>query len=173
MGAPAAPGVWTRTTSPKRSGTELLAGSNRSLAFRSSHEPIPEVVGAFEREHEQSYGHRPRGAPVELVSLRLRASAPRPRPALRAGARAARPTGPREVWFGDRRYTAPVVTRAMLGVAGASGLLLVEEYDTVIVVPPGARAWLDDQSNVHAMVEAAGNWCVHDRNHRETRSRQS
>ena len=50
-------------------------------------EPLSDAVPAFEREHERTYGHRPRGAPVELANVRLRATVPRPRPALRATAR--------------------------------------------------------------------------------------
>lgn len=119
-------------------------------------EHLKDVVVAFEGEHELTYGHRPRGAPVELVNVRLRASVPRPRPTLRASASAYRPSGPREVWFGDRAYPAPVMTREMLGAEGAAGPLLVEEYDTAIVVPPDARASLDQQGNVHVEIGDAG-----------------
>lgn len=117
-----------------------------------SPEHVKDVVGAFESEHELTYGHRPRGAPVELVNVRLRASVPRPRPILRASASTYRPSGPREVWFADRAYQAPVMTREMLGAQGAAGPLLIEEYDTAIVVPPNARASLDEQGNVHVEI---------------------
>ncbi len=110
---------------------------------------VNEVAAAFAREHERTYGHRPRAAAVELVNVRLRASVPRERPRLRSSASAHRTGGPRDVWFGDRAYRTAVATREILAGQGAAGPLLIEEYDTAIVVPPGARASVDDHGNVH------------------------
>ena len=114
---------------------------------------LSDVVPAFEREHELTYGHRPRGAPVELVNVRLRATVPRPRPALRARARAHRPSEARTVRFGDRAVRTPVLAREMLASDATPGPMLIEEYDSVIVVPPEARASLDHQGNVHVMLD--------------------
>jgi N-methylhydantoinase A len=111
-----------------------------------------DAAQAFETEHERTYGHRPRGAPVELVSLRLRAIVPRPRPALRASADEHRAPQASEAWFGEQRCMTPVWTRDMLGAAQAPGPLLVEQYDSVIVVPPGSSASRDAHGNVHVAV---------------------
>ena len=118
--------------------------------------PLSDAVPAFEREHERTYGHRPRGAPVELANVRLRATVPRPRPALRATARAYAPGEARTAWFGDRAVQAPVLAREMLAGAETPGPMLIEEYDSVIVVPPQARVSLDPQGNVHVNVDHVG-----------------
>ena len=112
-----------------------------------------DVVRAFEREHELTYGHRPRGASVELASVRLRATVPRPRPSLRASARAYAPGEARTVRFGDCAVRTPVLAREMLTSETTPGPILIEEYDSVIVVPPNARASLDRQGNVHVSLE--------------------
>ena len=36
---------------------------------------------------------------------------------------------------------------------GQRGPLLIDEYDTTIVVPPGLRARIDDRLNVHIELE--------------------
>ena len=97
------------------------------------------MVPAF--EHEFTYGHRPRGAPVELVDGWLSATVPRP--ALRACARAHTPSEARTVRFADRTVGAPVLAREMLASDATPGPILIEEYDSVILVPPQARASLD------------------------------
>ncbi len=55
----------------------------------------------------------------------------------------------RMAYFGSRRGTidTPVVARTSLQ-GGARGPLLIDEYDSTIVVPPGIRVWLDDLQNV-------------------------
>ena len=126
-----------------------------TVALEGGGQDIPsDVVPAFEREHELTYGHRPRGAPVELVNVRLRATVPRPRPpALQACARAHTPGEARTVRFADRAVRAPVLAREMLGSDATPGPMLIEEYDSVIVVPPQARASLDHQGNVHVTLD--------------------
>lgn len=42
---------------------------------------------------------------------------------------------------------APVVARASLKTP-ADGPLLVDEYDATTMVPPDARAWLDEQGQI-------------------------
>jgi N-methylhydantoinase A len=48
--------------------------------------------------------------------------------------------------FGTRRT--PVLTRAALGRAPRPGPVIVEEYDSTIVVPPDARVSRDAHDNV-------------------------
>jgi N-methylhydantoinase A len=109
---------------------------------------------AFGREHEKTYGHRA-GAdePVELVSIQVvglglhegtnvpeRVRPSRPEPA---------PPPPRRAYFGAETgwRDTPVLRRSDLAVA-RSGPLIVEEYDATCVVPPGAKAELDDGGNI-------------------------
>ena len=48
-----------------------------------------------------------------------------------------RPSGARTVYADGELVEAPVRTRASIGVAAEPGPLLVDEYDTTVVVPPG------------------------------------
>ena len=94
----------------------------------------------FEDEHELLYGVRGRpGSPVELRAVRLAA--------LGASAVAAsfdvadplvreRPPS-RTAWLDGVGQDAPVRSRASVGAEPESGPLLVDEYDTTVVVRPG------------------------------------
>jgi N-methylhydantoinase A len=108
-------------------------------------EILAQVVEQFHLEHERSYGYCNRTERVQLVNLRLRARGlerqdhlPTPS-AARAGVKTAS-SAERKVYFGPGRgwLTAPVVRRSELTEARRNGPLIVEEYDTTIVVPPGA-----------------------------------
>ena len=144
----------------QRSVDVRYRGQSHSLTVAlegGGRDSLSDVVPAFEREHELTYGHRPRGAPVELANVRLRATVPRPRPVLRTCARAHTPGEARTVRFGDRAVRAPVLAREMLASDATPGPILIEEYDSVIVVPPQARASLDQQGNVHVTLNHVDN----------------
>ena len=111
---------------------------------------------AFGDEHEQLYGHRsdPHN-PLEVIAVRIVG---------RAGAldstlliEPALPTGgiptDRQAYFGKRwgLVNTPVITRSDLQQA-RQGPLLIDEYDTTIVVPPTMKACTDTSGNV--MIEA-------------------
>jgi N-methylhydantoinase A len=108
----------------------------------------PDVVARaeeqFHREHERSYGYCSRGEQVQLVNLRLQARGlerhnhlPAPS-ALRAST--GKGAAERPVYFGPGQgwLTAPVLRRDALTQAPLKGPVIVEEYDTTIVVPLGA-----------------------------------
>jgi len=107
---------------------------------------------AFGEEHERTYGHRA-GAdePVELVSIQLVGSGLRdgglPRVVMDEHKAAAATA--RAAYFGAEHgwLETPVIRRVDLA-AGRSGPLIVEEYDATSVVPPGARAELDEAGNI-------------------------
>jgi N-methylhydantoinase A len=138
-------------------GTESLAG----------------LAGRFATAHERRYGHRAPGEPVELVHLRLVARVPGEAPPLPGGARDGAPGRPgppsgRRVYFGPRPgwHSTPVVARTALarsgdvarpagedgdphgGEDGATGPLIVEDYDATTLVPPGWRVRLDRQGAI-------------------------
>jgi len=104
---------------------------------------LAEVVEQFHLEHERSYGYCSRTERVQLVNLRLRARGLDRQErlpstsALRTGAQVARKTE-RQVFFGPERgwITAPVLRRGDLTDRPVQGPLIVEEYDTTIIVPP-------------------------------------
>ena len=93
----------------------------------------------FEDEHERLYGVRDQpGSPVEVRAVRLAAlgaSAAAARFAVEANKVA--PTGTRTMHAGEERVEAPVQGRSSIGPAREPGPILVDEYDTTVVVPPG------------------------------------
>jgi N-methylhydantoinase A len=106
----------------------------------------------FEDEHERLYGHRSDpDNPVEIVTVRLigRAGEPGSRLSLAAVESAVTAAADREVWFGGRHGSirVPVVQRGDLSRPTA-GPLLIDEYDSTIVIPPKVRARRDEQGNV-------------------------
>jgi N-methylhydantoinase A len=112
---------------------------------------------AFADEHERLYGHRSDpDNPVEVIALRAvgRAEVPDSSDRLRPGAAVAGESGDRSAWFGPSwgSIDTPVCRREDLG-HGERGPLLIDEYDTTIVVPPGMRARVDDRLNVHIELE--------------------
>jgi N-methylhydantoinase A len=105
----------------------------------------------FEQEFERTYGHRGDTKAFELVTVRLVMRVPR---AVEHGIdwapeRAASDTR-RAVYFGPElgQLDAAVLSRHSLGRAPRVGPLLIQEYDTTIVVPPGCDAGVDDHGNV-------------------------
>ena len=117
---------------------------------RFSSAALPAIEAAFAREHRRSYGYSVE-EPVQVASLRVigRGISHRDRSAAGAGgpgvappASPACPPGERRVYFGPGHgwLSTPVVGRAALGAGGSAGPLIVEEYDSTTVVPPGWRA---------------------------------
>ena len=104
-------------------------------------------VARFEDEHERLYGVKDQaGSPVEIRALRLAAlgEAAATRSFQLDGANGAGPDG------ASRRSTSAATTstrrcgtRSSIGEAPEPGPLLVDEYDTTVVVPPGWSARRD------------------------------
>ena len=114
---------------------------------------VQTLHATFETEHERLYGHRSDpDNPVEVVAVRLigqagiRGQQGALNPAERLGARAAS----REAYFGASWGTidTPVISRHDLGDEGTTGPLLIDEYDSTIVVPPDYRGYLDSEGNI-------------------------
>ena len=109
---------------------------------------------AFEREHERTYGHKASDDPVELVNLRVEVTLPR-EGQHQWGSTAAKketPQGPgeRSAYFGAAigERNVPLLARHELGMAARPGPLIMEEYDTTILVPPNCNARRDAWDNV-------------------------
>ncbi|HEX6884018.1 MAG TPA: hydantoinase/oxoprolinase family protein [Planctomycetota bacterium] len=104
----------------------------------------PDPAAAFERLHRRLYGYALEGRALELVCLRVRASAqadvrsarpPRASTLPRAARRELRPA------VLDRRRTVPVLAREALPPGCSfAGPALVEEFSGTTLVPPGWRA---------------------------------
>lgn len=115
-------------------------------------EIVAEICTGFEDEHERLYGHRSDpDNPIEVVAVRLTGQAGvRGTEGIRLESESA-PGGAatREAYFGkaDGLIDTPVVSRANLTETRA-GPLLVDEYDSTIVVPPGVEAQQDEMGNL-------------------------
>jgi N-methylhydantoinase A len=99
---------------------------------------------AFHREHERTYGYAIREERVELVAFKLRARGHRLNPAQvpwrnLVDSRAIERSD-RSVCFGGAAVRTPVIGRADLGAAPRPGPLVIEEYDSTVVVPSGWTA---------------------------------
>jgi len=122
------------------------------------------VLERFHSEHARTYGHRSDVDPVDLVSIRifarvvasqatqsyaqLASSSARAQISRRSGDYAVQVT--RRAYFGKAYglLETPIIERAALASAWLAGPVIVEEYDSTCVVPPGHRARLDELGNI-------------------------
>ena len=109
---------------------------------------------AFAEEHEKSFGHRT-DAPYQMVNLRViaRGLTKESRVPERLGLSSAkRQSGDtqRQVYFGPNSgwTDTPVIDRGDLDTNPGIGPLIIEEYDSTTVVPPGWRASVDQWRNI-------------------------
>lgn len=128
---------------------------------------LGQLAEAFHAEHENTYGHRSEeGERVELVNVRSRArglSEGDFTPEALALASARRPArgaagGSRRAYFGEPHgwIDTPVVARTDLDGTPRGGPLVIEEYDTTVVVPPGCESFVDDANNIRINVDSRG-----------------
>ena len=118
---------------------------------------LRQAVQGFHLEHQRTYGYHSPNEATQLVNLRLRVraqagetvpvNADRISPAVRSQQQGK--AGRRRVYFGARWgwHETPVLRRETL--SASVGPLVIEEYDTTIVVPPGALVRRDDTGSVH------------------------
>ena len=114
------------------------------------------LIETFSREHERTYGHRAINEPVDLISLRVVAAeradggAALIAKVLAATSASAGDAHKRRAFFGAEHgeiETAVLDRRALAGQT-VSGPVIIEEYDSTCVVPPGWRAALDPSGNI-------------------------
>jgi N-methylhydantoinase A len=117
-----------------------------------------ELRERFDQEHERTYGYRSADEVVEVVNLRViaRGLSAFSRVPARLSIESDGVDRParRRAYFGPEHgwRDVAVVSRRALGTR--EGPLIVEQYDTTIVIPPGCRATVDGEDNV--IVDAGG-----------------
>ena len=112
---------------------------------------VPALCEAFETEHERLYGHRSDSEnPVEVIALRLvgRAGGHDLQGGLKPAPARSRERLDRAAYFAGEILQTPVLDRADLHGGNHPGPLLIDEYDSTIVIPPGAHAHTDDQGYI-------------------------
>ena len=118
---------------------------------------LPDLEEAFGQEHSFTYGYRSDGEPVEVTNIRVigRPAATHSEAAdissiggalYSAGGRSSN----RKAYFGRENglMETAVVSRGDLGLEASPGPIIVEEYDTTIVVPPGCTVRREASWNV-------------------------
>jgi N-methylhydantoinase A len=137
------------------------SGQNSELIVETGRErldarSLARLVEAFHRRHSAFYGYNMRAQPVEIVTLRLVVTAPRPAPPAEpanVGRGAARSAviETRKVWFAESGFVpTPVYDRERLRApCRITGPAIIEQMDTTTVVPPGARVTNDRSGYLH------------------------
>ena len=112
---------------------------------------FPALASEFGAEHERTYGHQAEAEAVECVTLRLIARVAEDRPDRKSATSGggAGQAEPRKVYFGPvyGQMETSVIDRPDL-TAAMSGPIIVEEYDSTCIVPPGWSASLDAEKNI-------------------------
>ena len=120
------------------------------------------LTEAFDAEHEKTYGHRLSGYSFEVHSLRLMATIPTRRPEMaRIGggtSSAATNIGAqntRKAYWGKKHgiIDTTVLKPEQIGPNPRKGPILVDCYDTTIVVPPGCTIAMGDWGNAIINIE--------------------
>jgi N-methylhydantoinase A len=112
---------------------------------------LAELRRRFEEEYSVQYGHRLEDTEIEIVNLRAVArqigASTQQWPRTTGGEPPAEYA--RQAYFAGTGFTTTaVIGRANLRGADRSGPLIIEDYDTTTVVPPGWSAELDDHGNI-------------------------
>ena len=145
-------GIAEARVSVKRLADLRYTGQAFELTVPAEKIDVASIEAAFHAEHKRTYGHSSEGDPVDLINIRVVASAA---PEGKDGfaerlkdAQVLKPAqGRRNAYFDGRIMDTPVVSRAALRKR-MQGPLIVEEFDATCVVPPGASAGLDAHGNI-------------------------
>jgi N-methylhydantoinase A len=109
------------------------------------------ATAAFHDEHDRVYGYCRREAPVEVVTIRVRAVREVAKPKLSAGRvqSASRQFGQRRCFAGGRWCRVPVMVREDVGSRAVTGPALVLDYGSTTVVGAG---WTYRRDRVGSLV---------------------
>ena len=126
----------------------------RCRTFPADASAMTALAEDFAETHDRHYGYRSDGEALHIVALtvigRGAPAAPRVPERLVRAHEWVSEGGERSAFFGPGHGWLPaaVLPRAGLGEEPREGPLVVEEYDTTIVVPPGWRASRDGWNNI-------------------------
>ena len=126
----------------------------RCPAFPTDAPGMSAMVEAFGQSHERQYGYRSDGEALQLVALKVIGrgipAAPRLPDRLVRAAEWVSERGERKAFFGPEHGWQPAAVLPRVGLRDEprEGPLIVEEYDTTIVIRPGWRASIDGWNNL-------------------------
>ena len=141
-------------------------GQSHALSVRKPYgrltgKALADLVESFEAEHERTYGHRAEGESIILVAVRVIGGAsPAWKPATGDSGRSdvCASGSRRQAYFGEEVgfLGTAVIGRHDLSEDSLPGPLVIEEYDSVTVVPPGCSARRDPAGFIVIAVDAPG-----------------
>jgi len=114
-----------------------------------------DLVKAFEAEHLKTFGYISPGDALQFVAVKAICSGvpatPRMPDRVQRGNERAVTSAQRNAFYGEEHgwLMTPVIARAQVGSAPQQGPLIIEEYDTTVIVRPGWTARLDTWNNIH------------------------
>jgi len=114
-----------------------------------------DLVKAFEAEHLKMFGYISPGDALQFVAVKAICSGvpatPRMPDRVQRGNERAVTSAQRNAFYGEEHgwLMTPVIARAQIGSAPQQGPLIIEEYDTTVIVRPGWTARLDTWNNIH------------------------
>ena len=124
-------------------------------SFPAAPDAIATLVRKFEDEHRKTFGYISKTDALQFVALKaicqgLPETSRMPQRVERGNERT-RQMSERKAFFGAEHgwLGTRVMSRAELGAHAIPGPLVIEEYDTTVVVRPGWTARVDTWNNVH------------------------
>ncbi|REC93821.1 hydantoinase/oxoprolinase family protein [Kushneria indalinina] len=125
------------------------------------HGKLSALRDAFHREHERLYHYRDEGADIQVVSLRLIATVPTPKPTLKTIETArepARPCDHVQAWMDGAHRRVALYRRSDLRSGHRfEGPAIVAQDDTTTSVLPGFSVSVDGWGNLHLINNAVTN----------------
>jgi N-methylhydantoinase A len=126
-------------------------GQAFELPIPGSPDPDPdELAEDFAREHESRYGYRDPEGQLELVTIRVAAVVPGPRPEPRAAAGEDLREGTREARFGGEWLTTSAIRGEPAAGFRAEGPAVFELPEATLVLPRGWAASVDEAGTITA-----------------------
>ena len=141
-------GSWSRTADLR------YRGQAYELTVTADTGPNDDLLGMiverFHQEHERTYGRRASDEPVALITIRSTYRIDAERIVPESVNIPQEQQQPRQAYFGREQgwMLTPVITREELTRSFRSGPLIVEEYDSTTLIPPGTDARIDEQGNI-------------------------
>ena len=141
--------------SVRRLGDFRYAGQAYELTVPFS-DTLEQSIEAFHAEHERTFGYRSETSNVDLINVRVEFTVGETGRSAEALSKLenlnlnAASGGSRKAYFG-RAYglqDTPILGRKALSREWRSGPLIIEEYDATCVVPPDAKARIDQFGNI-------------------------
>lgn len=152
-------GVSVKNTVFQRTVEMMYQGQWRSLAVNAPAEIISTVdlIEGFHNQHEREYNFRRENAPVSIFRVSVKATGVVPKaelPSFDVVRHAPSATSQRKVWFKGNFFHSNVYERRNLR-AGAEfeGPAIVEQIDSTVLIPPHAKASVDQYMNILIQVE--------------------